>query len=260
MSKTVLASCLYPGPHSDLYAINKEFLIDTHKNYCAENNYDYACHDEELLTSNDLKGELTDEQIKFTTQGVMFGTYKWILTWYYTQIKNYDCAVSIDYDTRFFRTTPLPEEIYNVDIGVSCEHAWSHINSSPTFFWLTWLNLRNNVELEYWYNTGLFSVTKKFDYMDFLREFINETMRIFYKETMFGKNQFSMNLYTDVDHHAIFKSNHEIFLQCLIKNQNLNPSIYVYDWKWNSGLEKSETIHRHYTDKHRLPNQLSQGN
>ena len=39
-----------------------------------------------------------------------------------------------------------------------------------------------------------------------MREYIDETMRIYYKETMFDQNEFSMNLYTDVDHHAIFKN------------------------------------------------------
>jgi len=257
MNKTVITTGLYPGPHSDLYAINKEFLIGSHRNYCAKNNYDYGCHDEKLLTSNDLKGALTDKQIQFTTKGVMYGMYKWILTWYYTQIQNYDCAVSIDYDTRFLRTDPLPDEVYTTDIGVSCPHAWSYVNSSPSFFWLTWLNLRNDTNLEYWYNTGLFSVTKKFNYIDQMRDFINETMRIYNKETMFGKKEFSMNMYTDIDHHAIFKSNDEIFLQCLLKNQNLNPNIYVFGSEWNSGLDNSKTVLRHYTDKHSLPNQLS---
>lgn len=257
MSKTIITTGLYRGAHSDLYALNKEFLIDSHINYCAKNNYDYACHDEKLLTSNDLDGALTDEQIQFTTKGIMFGMYKWILTWYYTQIKNYDCAVSIDYDTRFLRSDMLPEEIYTTDIGVSGPHAWSYVNSSPAFFWLTWLNLRNDTKLEYWYNTGLFSVTKKFNYIDQMRDFISETMSIYYKETMFGKKEFSMNIYTDIDHHAIFKSNDEIFLQCLLKNQNLNPNIYVFGSEWNSGLDNSKTVLRHYTDKHSLPNQLS---
>lgn len=252
--KTVVICGLYDGPHKELYLKNTEFLVGSHKEYCKSNGYDYVCLDKQLLTSEDLNGALTDEEIEYTTRGVMFGMYKWILTYYYTQILDYDVAVCVDYDTRFFNHDPFPEGIYLNDLGVSNPHSWSYVNASCVFFWNSWFDVKeNHNKYEYWYNTGLFSVNKKFDYIDFLRDFINATQAIENKEVNDGI-PFIMNNYTWQDHQAIFKSNDEIFLQVMLNK--LAPICTVFDSNWNTGTVNDTTVLRHYTDKASLPNQL----
>lgn len=245
--RVAVVSTLYDGPNKELYVNNEEFFVGSHIEYCKKNRYDYYCFDDDLITSDDINGALTQDEIDYTMNNAMFGVYKWILAYYMIDIKNYERAVIVDYDTRFMRKVKMPDELYRSDLGLSNIHAWSQVNAPSVFFWSKWLDIPIKKDTySYWYNTGLFTVGRNFEFMTLLKNYINETRKILESE-----KPFAMNLYTPYEHDCLFKANDEIFLQLLIAKKD--PIVFHFDSNWNSGTDSKKTILRHYTDKGNIP-------
>ncbi len=239
-----MTSCLYDGPHKELYFRNIDIFVGSHLRYCQKNEIDYYSFNNRLLTEDDLGGLLTNEEIEFTISSTAFGLYKWVTALYLTQIKGYEGVMVVDYDTTFFREDVPPQEMYKHKLGVSNKHPWAQVNAPSVFFFDRWLAI-DSLQYEYWFNTGLFWVRKDLDYVPFLREFIHEAKAVLNTDT------FAMNQYAPLGHDCLYKANDEIFCQLLIQKNSVDYFVFPSDW--NAGADDTNTILRHYTDKHNIP-------